>query len=132
MALLNLFGKKRKEPKKPTSASEVSVPADVQEAAERPSVLAPASPALRSFHVSEKSTRGMAYNQYTFIVGPRTTKTEVRDAVKKAYKVDVVAVNMVSLPAKKRRLGRRMGMVSARKKAIVTLKEGQAIAAAQP
>jgi len=131
MALMNLFGKKQKEPKKPTKASEVSVPADVMEES-RPSVLAPASPALRSFHVSEKSTRGMAYNQYTFIVGLKTTKGEVRDAVERAYKVDVVAVNMVTLPAKQRRLGRRVGTVSARKKAIVTLKDGQAIAAAQP
>jgi len=128
---MNLFGKKQKEPKKPTKASEASVPADTQEEV-RPSVLAPASPALRSFHVSEKSTRGMSLNQYTFMVDSRATKTQVRDAVKKAYKVDVVAVNMVNLPAKKRRFGRREGMVSARKKAIVTLKEGQAIAAAQP
>jgi large subunit ribosomal protein L23 len=131
MALLNLFGKKRKEPTKPKKAAVEAAPEQAAEES-RPSIIAPASPALRSFHVSEKSSRGMQMNQYTFVVAPRATKTEVRDAVERAYKVKVTGVNIVKLPAKKRRLGRREGVVSARKKAIVTLKDGQTIAAAQP
>ena len=101
-------------------------------AIDRPAIPAPSSPVLRNFHISEKGTRGMAFNQYTFAVAPGATKTEVRDAVERSYKVDVEGVNIVNLPAKKRRLGRREGTVPARRKAIVTLKEGQSIAAAQP
>lgn len=124
----NLFKKKNKEPKRPiieepkveaATETEISIPA-------------PVSPVLRSFHVSEKATRAMAYGQYTFIVDPKATKSQVRDAVKQSYKVDVVAVKMVSLPKKERTLGRHKGTIAGKKKAVVVLKEGQSIAAAQP
>ncbi len=134
MALLDLFKKKRKEvTRRPTPKAELPVApeAETKEAA-GPSVAAPSSPVLKSFHVSEKATRGMAYNQYTFMVAPRATKSQVRDAVELSYKVDVVNVHIVRLPSKMRQIGRHMGSVAARKKAIVTLKDGQTIAAAQP
>lgn len=130
MALLNLFGKKRNDPKKPRVREDVSA-VESSPVSMAPSVPAPSSPILKQFHVSEKSTRGMALGQYTFLVTPRATKSQVRDAVKRAYHVDVVGVNIVRLPAKERRLGRHVGAVPARKKAIVTLKQGQVIAAAQ-
>jgi large subunit ribosomal protein L23 len=126
MALLDLFKKKQKKPEQPAPKAVVAPEA------QGPSVAAPSSPVLRSFHVSEKATRGMAYNQYTFMVDARATKTQVRDAVERSYKVDVVAVNMVRLPSKERTFGRHTGRVPARTKAIITLKEGQSIAAAQP
>ena len=136
MALFDLFKHKRKEPKRPTpkAAVEAAPSTSSEQAPEAagPTIAAPSSPVLKSFHVSEKATRGMALNQYTFMVGPRATKSAVRDAVKRSYKVDVVSVNMVRLPAKERTFGRHTGSVSARRKAIVTLKEGQSIAAAQP
>ena len=134
MALFDLFKHKRKEPKRPTPKAQVQAApeAEVTEAPVTPTIAAPVSPVLRSFHVSEKATRNMAFNQYTFMVGPRATKSQVRDAVKLSYKVDVTAVKMVRLPSKERTFGRHTGSVPARKKAIVTLKEGQTIAAAQP
>ena len=73
----------------------------------------------------------MALNQYTFMIGLNVTKTQVRDAVERSYKVDVVDVQTVRLPGKERMVGRHMGSISARKKAIVTIKDGQTIAAAQ-
>ncbi|HUO75770.1 MAG TPA: 50S ribosomal protein L23 [Candidatus Paceibacterota bacterium] len=132
MALLDIFKKKRKDiTRRPTP--KVELPADVEAAADekRPSIAAPTSGVLRSFHVSEKATRGMALNQYTFMVGPEVTKTQVRDAVERSYKVNVVDVQTVHLPSKNRMFGRHMGRVPARKKAIVTIKDGQTIAAAQ-
>jgi large subunit ribosomal protein L23 len=52
--------------------------------------------------------------------------------VERAFKVEVTAVNVIRLPAKSRRIGRYTGHTPAIKKAIVTLKAGQSIAAAQP
>jgi large subunit ribosomal protein L23 len=97
-----------------------------------PSIAAPASSVLKRYFVSEKSTRGFAHNQYTFEVARTATKTDVRDAVERGYHVDVVGINIVRLPTKEVRLGRHTGTKGGIKKAIVTIKEGQTIAQAQP
>lgn len=120
---------KKKEPKfKP-----VQEKAEPVQAASTPSLAAPAiSSVLRHFFVSEKSARGQSLGQYTFVVAPTATKSDVKHAVQRAYKVSVAEVNIVRLPSKKRTIGRYRGTTSAIKKAIVTLKEGQTIAQAQP
>lgn len=124
----NLFGKsKGKEPKALKQEPQVQ-----SEIVSGPSVSAPAGTILKRYFVSEKSTRGFAANQFTFEVDRRATKTDIRDAVERGYKVDVVAVNTIRLPAKKIMLGRHSGTKGGIKKAIVTLKEGQTIAQAQP
>jgi large subunit ribosomal protein L23 len=128
MALLNLFSKK--EPTK-KHAPKKKAQVEAVEVAPQAAVIASTSPVLRGFHVSEKSSQGFSMNQYTFIVDPKATKTEVRDAVKRSYKVDVLSVNMVRLPSKTRTVGRYRGTVAGKKKAIVTIKAGQTIAAAQ-
>lgn len=125
----NFFNKSKKEPKPPKQAA--AAPVETTEAA-TPTVLAPSGTILKRYFVSEKSTRGFALNQYTFEVDRRATKTDVRDAVERGYKVDVTAVNIVRLPAKKIQLGRFRGTKGGIKKAIVTLKQGQSIAQAQP
>lgn len=119
-----------RKPKNPAPAPE---PQAVEEVAvQTPTIKAPAGAVLRRYFVSEKSTRGFALNQYTFEIAPRATKSQVRDAVERGYKVDVTAVNIIRLPSKKRRIGRHEGRTTPVKKAIVTLKAGQSIAAAQP
>lgn len=125
----NLFNKSKKEPKAPKQAA--AVPVEATESA-TPTVFAPSGTVLKRYFVSEKSTRGFALNQYTFEVDRRATKTDVRDAVERGYKVDVTAVNIIRLPAKKIQLGRFKGTKGGIKKAIVTLKQGQSIAQAQP
>ena len=134
MALLDLFKKKRKEPKAPKMAvrkPEDSVAPEAE--ATEPTLAAPATSAvLKHFHVSEKASNGIALNHYTFIVDPKATKSQVRDAVQRSYHVQVASVKMVKLPAKHRRIGLRTGASPARKKAVVILKPGSSIAAAQP
>lgn len=126
----NLF----KKSKKKELAHAPQVASDVQNApvAAAPTHAAPAGSVLKRYFVSEKSTRGLAGNQYTFEVDRRATKTDVRDAVERGYHVDVIAVNTVRLPAKHITLGRYKGTKGGIKKAIVTLKAGQNIAQAQP
>ncbi|CAG0974240.1 50S ribosomal protein L23 [Phycisphaerales bacterium] len=72
--------------------------------------------------LSEKSTFAMnERKQYTFVVDPRATKTEIKAAIETLYKVRVEKVNTLIQKHKARRL--RYGVVkpSPTKKAIVRL-----------
>ena len=62
-----------------------------------------------------------------FEVSPNYNKNEVKNAVEGIYNVDVLSVNIIKIPAKKRRLGRTEGFRKAYKKAVVKIKEGQKI-----
>ncbi len=77
--------------------------------------------------VTEKSMTGTNVGKYTFEVRKTATKQEIAEAVATAFKVDVVDVNVITLHGKERRLGRRIGRTPDRKKAIVTLAQGQRI-----
>lgn len=78
-------------------------------------------------HVSEKATNLGKFNQYVFKVFPRADKNRIKKAIEVIYGVDVLAVNIITIPAKKRRLGRTAGFKKGHKKAIVRIKEGQKI-----
>ncbi|HNW93892.1 MAG TPA: 50S ribosomal protein L23 [bacterium] len=79
--------------------------------------------------ITEKGT-GLReqHNQYVFEVGPDATKIEIRQAVEKQFKVKVTAVRILRRPGKLRRVRVQYGMTAAKKKAIVTLADGQNIA----
>jgi large subunit ribosomal protein L23 len=65
--------------------------------------------------------------QYTFEVSRGSNKIEVKRAVEAIFEVDVVAVNVMNMPAKasRRRGRRRVVRRSSWKKAVVTLASGQ-------
>jgi large subunit ribosomal protein L23 len=82
--------------------------------------------------VTEKSSAMYESRKiYTFRVDPRATKPEIRDAIEHLFGVTVADVRTMQMRAKERRaggLGRGTTGRRARwKKAIVTLKEGDAI-----
>jgi large subunit ribosomal protein L23 len=66
-------------------------------------------------------------NQYTFKVHRDATKPEIRKAVETLFKVKVKAVNVITVPAKTRRVLGRPGRSPAWKKAVVTLHSGNTI-----
>lgn len=82
---------------------------------------------LRRPIVSEKSMALQEQGKYTFEVAPRANKHQIKEAVEKAFKVDVLAVNVVNVPGSTRRIGRRRVVTSPWKKAVVTVKAGQKI-----
>ncbi|MBE0480730.1 MAG: 50S ribosomal protein L23 [Dehalococcoidia bacterium] len=82
---------------------------------------------LRRPIVTEKNTAILEQNKYTFEVAKDANKPQIKEAVEKAFKVKVVSVNVMSVPGKMRRAGRRRGMTSPWKKAVVTLEEGNKI-----
>ena len=79
--------------------------------------------------VSEKTTGLMDNRTYVFVVDPRATKIDVRNAVEQAFSVKVTNVNTLNRKGKSTR-NRRTGVVGTRpstKRAIVTLAEGDSI-----
>ncbi|GBE29142.1 MAG TPA: 50S ribosomal protein L23 [Bacteroidetes bacterium] len=66
-------------------------------------------------------------NTYVFEIPPDANKIEIRRAVEKLFEVTVKDVRTVKLPGKKKRLGRYEGYRAGKKKAYVTLAEGQSL-----
>ena len=86
---------------------------------------------LLEYRVTEKAANLAAnLNQYTFEVAPGANRKEVARAVAKVFNVEVVKVNIMNKKPKlkmdRTRRG-RPGTKGGHKKAIVTLKEGDAI-----
>jgi large subunit ribosomal protein L23 len=83
--------------------------------------------AVKQPHISEKASYLAEKDQYIFEISPRFNKNEIKSAVEGLYGVDVLSVNMIKIPAKKRRLGKTEGFRKAYKKAVVKIKNGQKI-----
>jgi len=71
------------------------------------------------------------YNQYLFETSPEATKTDIKIAIEKMFKVSVEKVHTMIIPGKYRRYGKGGGMLADWKKAIVTVAKGQKIDFAQ-
>lgn len=78
-------------------------------------------------HLTEKTSFLSGQNKYVFWVRKKANKIEIKKAIEKLYRVNVVDVNILNPKPKKIRLGRISGLRPAYKKAIITLMEGQKI-----
>jgi large subunit ribosomal protein L23 len=79
--------------------------------------------------VSEKSYGLMEAGAYTFVVHPDATKPQIRRAVEEIFDVKVQKVNTLNRKGKRvrDRRTRKFGQRPDRKRAIVTLAEGETI-----
>ena len=77
--------------------------------------------------ITEKNTSLQALGKYAFEVAGGANKQQVKEAVEKAFKVKVTAVNMISVSGKSRIVGRRKVLTRSWKKAVVTLQPGDNI-----
>lgn len=77
--------------------------------------------------VTEKNTDMMAQGKYAFEVALKANKTQIKQAVEEIFNVKVRKVSTARMPGKVRRRGRTVGRTPERKKAIVTVAEGQQI-----
>jgi len=82
---------------------------------------------LRRPLITEKYGAQQAQGKYAFEVILTANKTQVKQAVEKAFKVNVATVNMLNVHGKSRRRGRQLLSPHPWKKAIVTLKPGDKI-----
>lgn len=82
---------------------------------------------LRRPLVTEKATSLKEKDKYAFEVAIKATESQIKEAVERAFKVKVIRVNVMTVPGKTRRFGRRQVTASSWKKAIVTLAPGHKI-----
>ncbi len=71
--------------------------------------------------ISEKSYGLLEKSKYTFVVAPHANKTEIKIAVEKVFGVQVVSVNTLNRPGKRKRTRFGYGKRKDTKRAIVTL-----------
>ena len=82
--------------------------------------------------LSEKANKqSEKMNRYTFVVDRKANKLEIKKAVEQFYGVQVEDVNTLVMPSKAKSRNTKSGIVSgrkgAKKKAIVTVAEGETI-----
>jgi len=82
---------------------------------------------LRRPLITEKNATLQAQGKYAFEVAGEANKHQIKQAVEKAFKVKVTGVNVMTVPGKERRVGRRLILTQPWKKAVVTLKPGDKI-----
>ena len=89
---------------------------------------------IKNSLISEKAYKNMEQAIYTFLVDKVATKKDVALAVKKYFNVEVVKVNISTVPSKGKRVNktRKFTQVGGGKKAIVWLKKGQNIEILSP
>ncbi len=82
---------------------------------------------LRRPLITEKATLLKEGDKYAFEVAGTASKCQIKEAVERAFKVEVNKVNVITVPGKTKRFGRRQVTGSSWKKAIVTLAPGHKI-----
>lgn len=81
---------------------------------------------LKGIHITEKTVGLEDKNQYVFKVDKKADKNQIKKAVEETYGVDVVGINTINIP-RKRRQGRTPGWKKGFKKAVVRIQKGQNI-----
>ena len=84
---------------------------------------------IKSARLTEKGTiQSERFNRYTVVADRRATKIQIRQAVEELFKVKVTEVRTMNVTGKKRRQRtHQAGKSPDWKKALVTLKDGDAI-----
>ena len=77
--------------------------------------------------ITDKATRLLENNQYSFIVDRNSDKITIKNTIESLFDVKVIKVNSCRLPRKKKRVGKYIGWKPQYKKAIVSLAEGDVI-----
>ena len=77
--------------------------------------------------ITDKATRLLENNQYSFIVDRYSDKTTIKSTIEYLFNVKVIKVNTCRLPRKKKRVGKYIGWKPQYKKAIVSLADGDVI-----
>ncbi|HOO86558.1 MAG TPA: 50S ribosomal protein L23 [Synergistales bacterium] len=77
--------------------------------------------------ITEKSSRLMELNKYSFEVHLSANKIQVRKAIEEIFKVKVTAVHILNIHPKPKRMGAFIGKTRSWKKAIVSLAPGERI-----
>ena len=77
--------------------------------------------------ITDKATRLLESNKYCFMVDKRANKFTIKKVIEYIFDVNVINVNTLTNPIKKRTVWRFSGYKPNYKKAIITIKEGDVI-----
>ncbi|MGV8073699.1 MAG: 50S ribosomal protein L23 [Syntrophobacteraceae bacterium] len=78
--------------------------------------------------ITEKSTtQKEIHNKLFFEVDRRANKIEIKEAVERMFKVDVLGISTIIVCGKEKRVGKHFTVRPDWKKAIVTIKPGQRV-----
>lgn len=77
--------------------------------------------------ITEKSASMEENGTYVFKVDARANKTQIKQAIEKAFNVKVEKINTLNVHSKTKRVGRYTGKTNRYKKAIVKLAKGDTI-----
>lgn len=132
MAILDFFKKKERRKKLEAGGSRAPIKAEPEEQKEglKEIELGSSTSAGLIFkqpHITEKSAGASEAGVYVFRVHPGFSKPDIKKALQDLYKVKVVSVNIISVPSRRRRVGRKVGVRPGYKKALIKLAEGQKI-----
>ncbi len=112
------------KPVKKTAAAVETAKAETKKSAKKSGM---AVRVLKHAQITEKASKLAEGNQYIFQVDKGANKKEIARAVENYYKVEVTGVNVVNIPAKRRRMGKGIAFRPGLRKAIVKIKTGQKI-----
>lgn len=121
MAILNIQRKKDAPEKKKPAKMSKEEGTKIREPRSESIVV------LKSPRITEKVSRLMELDTYTFDVLLSATKQKVKDAIFARYNVMPISVNMLAVKAKKKFTRGRLGRTARGKKALVQLKKGDKI-----
>ncbi len=81
--------------------------------------------------VTEKAMRNQEQGQYVFEVDPRSNKIQIKHAIEKMFEVNIISIRTARVKGKVKsrftRKGIMKGKTALKKKAFITLKQGQSI-----
>ena len=89
--------------------------------------LSKAKAIVRSPVITEKSTTASQFNQFVFNVDIKSNAKEIKIAIEKLFKVKVTKVNTLITRGKVKTYKGSIGQRIAKKRAIVTLEQGNSI-----
>ncbi len=81
--------------------------------------------------ITEKAMSLASQRQYVFEVHPEANKIQIKEAIEKLFEVNITSIRTVRIKGKNKirmtRRGMMKGKTALKKKAYITLKEGQTI-----
>nr|ARS45047.1 ribosomal protein L23 [Ostreobium sp. HV05007bc] len=77
--------------------------------------------------LTEKSTKLIESNQYTFFVNIKLNKKQIKSILESLYKVNIISVNTYNPPKKRKRFSQFEGYKTNYKKAIIKIPPSQSI-----
>nr|AYJ22358.1 ribosomal protein L23 [Avrainvillea sp. HV04061] len=85
------------------------------------------SSTVLNLFITDKSTKLMDNEKYTFDVDIKLTKPQIKQLIETLYNVKVLAVNTHCIPRKKKNLRTFQNYLSLKKRAIISLSKNQKI-----